>query len=84
MPPLETLPPPEIRVVEYFTSRLFCPQRKHLAHEYFLTVCFSQGGVVSASPNPPSWRFMQTVQTLKQTACKNIKFLIRGTIIVAV
>ena len=37
---------------EYFTSGLFCLQRKHLAHEYFITFCFSRGGVVSASPNP--------------------------------
>ena len=37
---------------EYFTSGLFCLQRKHLACEYFLTFCFSRGGVVSASPNP--------------------------------
>ena len=36
---------------EYFTSGLFCPQRKHLACEYFRTFCFSRGGVVSASPN---------------------------------
>ena len=35
-----------------FTSELCCLQRKHLACEYFLTFCFSQGGVVSASPNP--------------------------------
>ena len=42
----------EIRVVEYCTSGLFCLQRKHLACEYFLTFCFSRGGVVSASPNP--------------------------------
>ena len=27
-------------------------QRKHLAHEYFLTIFFSRRGVVSASPNP--------------------------------
>ena len=52
MPPPETLPPPEIRVGEYFTSGLFCLQRKHLAYEYFKTFCFSRGGVVSASPNP--------------------------------
>ena len=53
MPPLETPPPPlEIRVGEYFTSGLFCLQRKHLAYEYFLTFGFSRGGVVSASPNP--------------------------------
>ena len=44
--------PPEIRVGEYFTSGLFCLQRKHLAYEYFITFCFSRGGVVSASPNP--------------------------------
>ena len=45
MPPLETLPPspPEIRVGEYFTSGLFCLQRKHLAYEYFVTFCFSWG-----------------------------------------
>ena len=46
------IPPLEIRVGEYFTSGLFCLQRKHLAYEYFLTFCFSWGGVVSASPNP--------------------------------
>ena len=51
MPPLETLPL-DIRVGEYFTSGLFCPQGKHLAHEYLLTVFFIRGGVVSASPNP--------------------------------
>ena len=28
---------------EYFTSGLFCPQRKHLAHEYFLIVFFFYG-----------------------------------------
>ena len=49
MPPIESLPP-EIRVVEYFTSGLFCPQGKHLAHEYFLTE-FWRGRFVSASPN---------------------------------
>ena len=37
---------------EYFTSGLFCLQRKHLACEYFLTDCFSRGGIFSASPNP--------------------------------
>ena len=52
MPPLKPLPPPKIRVGEYFTSGLFCLQRKHLACEYFITFCFSRGGVVSASPNP--------------------------------
>ena len=41
---------------EYFTSGLFCLQRKHTACEYFLTFCFSRGGVVSASPNPASCR----------------------------
>ena len=45
-------PSPEIRVGEYFTTGLFCLQRKHLACKYFLTFCFSRGGVVSASPNP--------------------------------
>ena len=46
-------PPLEIRVGEYFTSGLFCLQRKHLAYEYFLTCFFfSRGGVVSAPPNP--------------------------------
>ena len=54
MPPLETLPPLPRRSErgEYFTSGLFCLQREHLAHEYFLTVVFLRGGVVSASPNP--------------------------------
>ena len=28
------------RMGEYFTSGLFCLQRKHLAYEYFKTVCF--------------------------------------------
>ena len=51
MPPLETLPL-DIRVGEYFASGLFCLQRKHLAHEYFVTFRFSRGGVVSTSPNP--------------------------------
>ena len=53
MPPLESLHPhpPEIRVWEYFTSELFYLQRKHLAHEYFVTIFFSREGVVSASPN---------------------------------
>ena len=37
---------------EYFTSRLFCLQRKHPAYEYFLTFCFPLGGVVSASSYP--------------------------------
>ena len=41
---------------EYFTSGLFCPQRKHLAHEHFITFCFSRGGVVSASPNTQAGR----------------------------
>ena len=44
--------PLEIRAVEYFTSGLFCLQRKRIAYEYFLTYCFLQGGVVSASSNP--------------------------------
>ena len=48
--------PSEIRVGEYFTFRLFCLQRKHLAYEYFLTFCFSRRGVVSASPNPQAGR----------------------------
>ena len=53
MPPLETLPPPPgIRGGGYFTSGLFCLQMKHLTCEYFLTFCFSRGGVVNASPNP--------------------------------
>ena len=34
------------------SARHFCLQRKHLAYEYFVTFCFSRGGVVSASPNP--------------------------------
>ena len=41
-----------IRVGEYFTSGLFCLQRKHLGYEYFLTFVFSLEGVVSASSNP--------------------------------
>ena len=45
-------PPWKIRVGEYFISGLFCLQRKHLAYEYFLTFCFSLGGVVSTSPKP--------------------------------
>ena len=38
--------------MEYFTAGLFCPQSKHLAYEYFLTIFFLRGGIVSASPNP--------------------------------
>ena len=45
-------PEPTPSSPQYFTSGLFCPQRKHLAHEYFLTVLFLREGVVSASPNP--------------------------------
>jgi hypothetical protein len=51
MPPPETPPPPENRVGEYFTSGLFCLQRKHLACKYYITFCFLQGGFVSTSPN---------------------------------
>ena len=47
---LETLHPGEPSG-GYFTSGLFCLQRKHLAHEYLLTVFFWVG-VTSTSPNP--------------------------------
>jgi hypothetical protein len=52
MPPLETPPPPEIPVWQYFTFGLFCRQRQHLAYEYFLTENFWRGGAVSTLPNP--------------------------------
>ena len=45
-------PPPEFRVGEYFTSGFFFSRGKYLACEYFITFCFSWGGVVSVSPNP--------------------------------
>ena len=45
-------PPPEIRVGEYFTSGLFCLQRKHLNLWVILNMCFLRRGVVSTSPNP--------------------------------
>ena len=51
MPPLETLPL-EVRVGEYFTSGLFCPQRKHLAREYFLTVLFYGENLLARRPTP--------------------------------
>ena len=44
--------PPEIRVGEYFTSGLFCPQRKHLAHEYFLTLFFYGEELLVPRPTP--------------------------------
>ena len=47
-------PLPEVRVGEYFTSGLFCLQRKHLALWILLNMGFSRGGVVSTSPNPPA------------------------------
>ena len=46
-----TPPSPEIRVGEYFTSVLFCLQRKHLAYEYFLTFFFFRGEELLA-PRP--------------------------------
>ena len=53
-PPLEKLPPPppETRVGEYFTSGLFCLQRKHLAHEYFVTIFFHGEELLAPSPIP--------------------------------
>ena len=51
MPPLETLPP-EIRVGEYFTSGLFCLQRKHPAHEYFSTIFFHREELLAPRPTP--------------------------------
>ena len=52
MPPLETPPsPPEIRVGKYFTSGLFCLQKKHLAHDYFITEFFFHGEELLA-PRP--------------------------------
>ena len=57
MPPLETLSPPEIRVGEYFTSGLFCLQRKHLAHDYFVNIFFFFHGEELLALRPtPSWR----------------------------
>ena len=44
MLPLETLPPPENRMGEYFTSGLFCLQSKHLTCECFLTMFFTGRG----------------------------------------
>src|SRR5215469_15594095 len=49
---LETLPPPEIRVGEYFTSGLFCLQRKHLTCEYFLTWFFHEEALLAPRPTP--------------------------------
>ena len=36
---------------EYFTSGLFCLQRKHLACEYFLTVCFHGEELLTLRPS---------------------------------
>jgi hypothetical protein len=44
-------PPAEIRMGEYFTSGLFCLQRKHLSW-VILNMRFLRRGVVSTSPNP--------------------------------
>ena len=52
MPPLETLPPPEIRVGECFTSGLFCLQRKHLAYEYFKNFVFHGEELLAPRPTP--------------------------------
>jgi len=56
--PLETLShPSEILEGQYFTSGFFCLQREHLAIEYYITFCFSQGGIVSPSHQLPlRWR----------------------------
>jgi hypothetical protein len=42
-------------VGEYFTSGLFCLQRKHLTYEYFFTFFFT-GRSCSPVSQPPSWR----------------------------
>ena len=39
-------------MVEYFTSELFCLQRKHLAHEYFLTIFFYGEELLAPRPTP--------------------------------
>jgi hypothetical protein len=38
-------------VGEWFTSGFLCFQGNYLACEYYITFCFSRGGVVSTSPN---------------------------------
>ena len=45
-------PPPEIRVGEYFTSGLFCLQRKHLACDYFLKFVFYEKELLAPRPTP--------------------------------
>jgi len=55
--PIETFPPtlPEIRLVQQFTSGLFCLQSKHPACEYFITKYFTRRGCWHLT-QPPSWR----------------------------
>ena len=45
-------PPPEIRMGEYFTSGLFCLQRKHLAREYFRTFFLHREELLAPRPTP--------------------------------
>jgi hypothetical protein len=45
-------PPPENQVGEYFTSVLFCLQRKHLAYEYFLTIEVHGEELLAPRPTP--------------------------------
>ena len=53
IPPLETLPSPRDPSVEYFTSRLICLQRKHLALWIFLNNVFFHGeALLAPGPTP--------------------------------
>jgi hypothetical protein len=44
--------PPEIRLVEWFTSGLFCLQRKHLNLWVILNMCFYREGLLAPRPAP--------------------------------
>jgi hypothetical protein len=55
MPPLETLPPQRSEWGSNLPPDCFV-SRGNISHMYFVTKVFLWRGVVSTSPNPPSWR----------------------------
>jgi hypothetical protein len=52
VPPLETLPSPDIRFGEYFTFGLFCLQRKHLALWLFPNNVFHGEALLAPRKSP--------------------------------
>jgi len=64
--PLETIPPGDPSVGVVYRRTVLSPEQASRMWVFLNKVFFLQGGVVSTSPNPPSWR--TTLRRLSATA----------------